>query len=377
MTNDETDDLVALARRSVEVITRFQDAGGAYPASPTFPVYRYSWFRDGAFIADAMSRVGARRSAEAFFHWCAGVLTARRDQILNLVARAGTPIGRDEYLPTRYTLAGSDTGEHWWDFQIDGYGTWMWALAGHGDRWSLDLEPYRDAVLLSCQYLCAFWNTPCFDWWEEHPDDVHPSTLASVHAGIRAAMTSGLLDDPLASDAKSVCARIESFLLTDAAVDGHLVKSIGRTDVDASLIACFTPFDVFPLTSPLGGNTYARVRSDLAPDGVHRYRADTFYGGGRWLVLTGLLGWHEARTGDRPAALARLRWMHARATHDGYLPEQVTDHSLHPERIDEWIERWGTVATPLLWSHAMYLSAGVALGLWGADLGDALAGTLS
>ena len=37
--------LVAEAQRAVEIIKVNQDAGGAYLASPAFPVYRYSWFR--------------------------------------------------------------------------------------------------------------------------------------------------------------------------------------------------------------------------------------------------------------------------------------------------------------------------------------------
>ena len=70
--------LEALARHSVGVIRAHQATTGAYLASPAFPVYRYSWFRDGAFIADAMSRAGDIESAEAFFGWCAGILAARQ-----------------------------------------------------------------------------------------------------------------------------------------------------------------------------------------------------------------------------------------------------------------------------------------------------------
>jgi len=61
-------DLADLAQRSVALIERLQHDGGAYPASPTFSAYRgYSWFRDGAFIADAMSAAGAVDSASRFF----------------------------------------------------------------------------------------------------------------------------------------------------------------------------------------------------------------------------------------------------------------------------------------------------------------------
>ena len=367
MTN-ELGDLVALARRSVDVITSFQDVGGAYPASPTFPVYQFSWFRDGAFIADAMSRVGAQRSADAFFDWCTRVLHGRRDQVLDLITRKGTSIDRDEFLPTRYTLGGSDTGEQWWNFQIDGYGTWMWALIQHTTRHAISLKPYREAIELSVQYLCAFWSVPCFDWWEEHPDEVHPSTIAAVSAGLRAAMSSGVLDAPLESQCNTVCAEIDLVLRTDAVVDGHLTKSVGRTDTDASLISCFTPFETLDAASDLSMSTYARIAHELAPDGVHRYLADTFFGGGRWVLLAGFVGWHEVRIGNIEAASRRLRWMHDQATGEGFLPEQVLTHALHPDRVDEWVQRWGPVATPLLWSHAMYLTLGCELGLWGTEL---------
>ena len=70
-TSDAIDEL---RRRSVEVIRDGQDASGAYVASPTFPPYGYSWLRDGSFIADAMSRVGERESAEAFFDWVARIV---------------------------------------------------------------------------------------------------------------------------------------------------------------------------------------------------------------------------------------------------------------------------------------------------------------
>jgi len=46
----------------------------------------------------------------------------------------------------------------------------------------------------------------------------------------------------------------------------------------------------------------------------------------------------------------------AHATDEGDLPEQVADHLLDPGSQQTWLERWGPVATPLLWSHAMYLT---------------------
>src|SRR4051812_5575506 len=95
--------LSALARASIDIILANQAPSGAYLASPAFPVYRYSWLRDGAFIADAMSRVGEVASAEAFLGWCAATVHARRDRIDSLVARAarGDTILATEHLHTR------------------------------------------------------------------------------------------------------------------------------------------------------------------------------------------------------------------------------------------------------------------------------------
>jgi GH15 family glucan-1,4-alpha-glucosidase len=45
----------------------------------------------------------------------------------------------------------------------------------------------------------------------------------------------------------------------------------------------------------------------------------------------------------------------------GSLPEQVPNHLLAPELRDQWIERWGPVANPLVWSHAMFLKLAIEL----------------
>ena len=354
-----------LARRSVSLISSHQDAGGAYPASPVFPVYGYSWLRDGAFIADAMSRAGNVDSADRFFGWCARVLASRSDQIKTLIERAdsGESLGSTEFLPTRFTLDGHDTGAAWWDFQLDGYGTWIWALVAHAARHGLPLDQYGYGIELSTRYICRFWRQPCFDWWEERSDDIHPSTLGSLLAGMHAALQSGLLDHDLARVCESQADELAELLMTAGVHSGHLIKSIGRTDVDASLIACMTPFDVVPVDSPLGAATYRKIRNDLAPDGVHRFVEDTYYGGGRWVVLAGFVGWHETRTGRRGEALRRLEWMHDQATSDGLLPEQVPLLALHPECIERWEKQWGPIATPLLWSHAMYITLAEALGV--------------
>jgi GH15 family glucan-1,4-alpha-glucosidase len=344
----------ALVESSLALIQANQHPSGAYPASPDYPVYRYSWLRDGAFIADAMSRAGRPDSAERFFRWCAGVIDARRDRIARLVERAarGEEIDAREMLPTRYTLEGGDGTEPWWDFQLDGYGTWLWALAAHAARHGRSLEPYRSAIESTVDYLVAFADRPCYDWWEEHAEHRHVATLGAVVAGLRAVHA-----------AKPRVTDLEALIAAEGVADGHLTKWLGNKAVDGSLLACLTPFEVIEPRSPVAEETYQRVRADLLRGGVYRYLGDTFYGGGEWLILTAWLGWHEARTGRRAEALRRLEWIAAQATPEGYLPEQVSGTAQHPDRIEEWTERWGPVATPLLWSHAMFVTLATEVGL--------------
>jgi GH15 family glucan-1,4-alpha-glucosidase len=353
--------LCALARRGVEIISEHQDAGGAYLASPAFPVYRYSWLRDGAFIAEAMSRAGEIDSADAFFGWCAKIVTARTDQIDALVERSsrGEQVPHGDQLPARFTLDGAEVGEEWWDFQLDGYGTWMWALHTHARRHGTSTAIYRPAVDLCARYLSAFWAEPCYDWWEEHADGVHPSTLAAVAAGLRAASAMGV-----AHPTVDIAAAIGDLVERAGVVNGHLVKTIGAgTAVDASLLACAVPFGVVEPGGEVAEATYRAVVEQLAPDGVHRYRADTYFGGGRWVLLAGLIGWYEAVTDRRDEAIRRLIWMSQQADAAGHLPEQDTDHAFDESFIPIWERRWGPVARPLLWSQAMYIILADELGL--------------
>jgi GH15 family glucan-1,4-alpha-glucosidase len=69
--------------KSSAVMLEYQQRSGAYPSSPNFAVYNYSWFRDGSFVANGMNRTGQIESAERFFDWCSKIVVDRRDQILS------------------------------------------------------------------------------------------------------------------------------------------------------------------------------------------------------------------------------------------------------------------------------------------------------
>lgn len=306
-------DVRALARRSVETIREGQAPSGAYVACPSFTPYRFCWFRDGSFIADAISRVGAVESAEAFFDWCARVILARR--------------GR-ERLAARYTLEGEDDASEWPQLQHDGYGLWLWALRGHCERHGREFERWREAGDATADYLLRIWREPCTDWWEERVGH-HAATLACLQAGLRAWGRDEALELGLAED------RTDASLL--------VLVPLGLADAEEVV-----PRIERELVSPGGG--------------VHRHADDTYYGGGEWLLLTAMLGWADATAGATREASEKLAWVAAHATPEGHLPEQSRDQLLHPEWWQPWVEKWGPPPCPLLWSHAMFLTLAHELG---------------
>lgn len=357
MTTVDPATTASLARSSIALIVELQTATGAYPASPTFSAYRgYCWFRDGAFIADAASAGGAPDSADAFFAWCTTITEKYRDDMERAIAAAasGLPLPAEQMMPARFTFDG-DRGLHdWWDFQLDGYGTWLWALEQHIVRQGGDPRPYANAVDLTVRYLASSWSRPCFDWWEESADRVHISTLGCVGAGLESALSLGVLSPATSEAATTAAEEIRSLIMTSGIHDGHLVKSIGSVQVDGSLSALIAPLGYIEPTSTVAIATIDAIQAELDIDGgVHRYLDDTFYGGGQWPLLTCFLGLAQAATGDGAGARAALDWAVSTATPGGELPEQVPGHLLSPARRQEWIEKWGPVATPLVWSHAM------------------------
>lgn len=359
MTTTTPHPVASLAEASKYVITSYQHGNGAYPASPDFSAYRgYCWFRDGAFIADGISAAGNAESASSFFDWCAATINRNTAPITTVVEAAakGEPVPQAEMLPARFTIDGNVGDDEWWDFQLDGYGTWLWAAAEHADRHRLDVTGWRLAAELTVDYLISSWDRPCYDWWEEHQDQIHVSTLACIGAGLEAAARSELVTGQRAQDAVATASDIRALIARDGTFNGHLVKWLGSTEVDGSLSAVISPLRFIDPASDIAAATIAAVDEQLSVDGgVHRYLADEFYGGGQWPLLSCFLGLAKAASGDPEGAQVHLDWAAGTATPELLLPEQVDRHLLFPEHQAEWIDRWGTVATPLLWSHAMLL----------------------
>ena len=346
-----------LVHSSIDIIRAGQASNGAYVASPTFSQYGYSWLRDGAWIAYGMDCAGQHDSARAFYAWGAQTLSAYESQVERLLAKidAGKPVDEADYLPTRFTLDGGLGTDDWPDFQLDGYGAWLWGLVTHCRQSDDDAlwQQAVPAVRLVIRYLAALWRSPNYDCWEEHRQEIHPATLAAIYGGLCAVakMEPSLVPAGLPE-------AIRDYVLTACVTaDGHFMKFVGNDNVDASLLWLAVPYGLVSVDDPRFRATVAKIERDiLRPGGgVYRYAADTYFGGGEWVLLTAWLAWTYLEMGRSDDVGPLLTWIEAQQTADGQLPEQVCDHALDPDYYPHWVERWGTPALPLLWSHGMYL----------------------
>lgn len=381
----------ALVDHSLKVILDHQADSGAFAASPDFETYRYCWLRDGAFIAHALDRYGHHIEAARFHQWVAATIERYAFKVDALAAQiesgevsADKPPSDDVTLHTRFTLDGEEAGEEWGNFQLDGYGFWLTSLAGHLTQTGADSTPYRNAVQLAARYLTMTWNYPCYDCWEEYPTAVHSTTVGAVAQGLASAAR--LLDDP---EIRATAERATEYLATNGVIAGSIRKfavaplavsamvaapvspvagheRIGRALPeglhDASTLLILGGFGPFLQDDPILRSTVAAVENELVfGNGTHRYVHDEYYGGGQWILLTAALAQRNAEQGDAARANELLAWVVQQADEEKDLPEQTSAVLIHEELFDQWVERWGPVGKPLLWSHAMYLLAAAAL----------------
>ena len=253
-----------LVTRSIEVIAREQTAGGAYPACSTFSVYGYAWLRDGSFVADGMSAHGVLEGPSAFHDWTARVIRDRAERIDEVVASvtSGRHIAVERFLPTRYTLDGDDGSEGWWDFQLDGYGIWLWALDRHLRRHSMDGRVYRELLISRCGTCLPRGGYPATTGGRSTRSryTCRRSPRSRRASKRRCAPDCSAMTWP-PGNATQRPGRTGASRQT-ARVDGRLRKWLGSAAVDASLLAAVAPFNVVDLR--VGARTVAGSRGRAA-----------------------------------------------------------------------------------------------------------------
>ena len=183
-------------------------------------------------------------------------------------------------------------------------------------------------------------------------DPMHAHTQAAIYGGLE---PYGRLAD---TELLPTLTAIRQFIFDHLQFDGRFVKYAGSAAVEASLLGPATLYRVVEPGDPVMRATLAQIEADLeCGGGPHRYAADTYHGGGEWVLLTAWLAWHYAELGETAKAQAALAWVEAQADERGQLPEQVPANRNGPSTLRPRQARWGAIANPLLWSHAEYLIA--------------------
>ncbi|MFI5274518.1 MAG: glycoside hydrolase family 15 protein [Ktedonobacterales bacterium] len=379
---DLPDTVATEYRRSLLVVRTQIDADGAIIAATDADVwtfsrdsYAYMWPRDGALVANALSHAGYSDITNAFFHFCANVMTD------------------DGYLLHKYTPEGAlgSSWQPWMDAQgalvlpiqedetaLVVYALWQHFTIFHEVEFVRPL--YRPLVIAAANFMAAFREphthlpAPSWDLWEERRG-IHAYTVAATYAGLTSAahfaIEFGETDDAarFIAAAEEIKAATRAHLWSDAAgrfvrmitvqPDGTVVPDL---TIDSSLAGLFQ-FGMFDVASDEMRATMQAVEARLSikspVGGVARYENDYYHQvshdianvpGNPWFICACWVAeYHIARAETLEQlheALPWIEWVVAHALPSGVLAEQIDPES-------------GAVlsVSPLTWSHAEFVSA--------------------
>ena len=371
-----------IAELSIRIILENQTEYGSFPASPSFPQFRFGWLRDDTFVAQAALLSGYPETARNFYLWVSRTLQAHQHIIEALKEKlaVGASLNSADFLPARFTLDGHletmdaqaeepfffkkwphiyslkniDSKKDWPNFQTDCYGTWLWGISDYIERTGDThlLTECMSSILMTIDYLEMTWQLPCFDPWEEYGYERSLTSAGCVCGGLMA------INRLLKSDRITHMVHIiRQFIMDNLTPEGWIPKYAPCKQIDGSVLWLFTPYQVFSIDDPITKKTIAPVESSLVYDrGVKRYLNDVYYGGGKWIILTCWLGLYYVKTNQFEKARAQLNWCTEHAEANGLFPEQILEDLNYPEFKTEWEEKWWPDSpSPLLWSHSMFL----------------------
>jgi len=360
-------DTKELIRRSVVSILDNQNETGAIVASPDFAEYGFCWLRDSSFCAYALDLAGEHDASARYHHWVRRAVEGITPLMESVTKsqRQGESLDDELMPPARFSLSGAMVHDDWPNFQIDGYGTWLWSLEQHLEATGQRILPgvFIPVVRTIASYIREFALSSCYDVWEENGSDRHTSTLACIHGGLEAARRL-LGDESLGERA----AEVRDLLMSSARASGYFVKSTSNSDVDASVLWLATPFGVVAPHDEYLAATASRIEAHLSLNGgIRRYPTDVYFGSGAWPVLTATLGWYHVANGQLDQAQHCLDWIIEHFDEGGLLGEQFDGELRDPDHHRFWVEKWGPPAKDLMWSHAMFIVLALALATSSGD----------
>jgi glucoamylase len=371
--------IVDLFKRSLLVISTQIDADGAIIAANDHDIaqfardtYSYMWPRDGALVANALSRAGYRDTVEKFFTFCSEVIT------------------KDGYLLHKYnpdkSLASSwhpwiRDGEPDLPIQEDETALVLWSLWEHfkRNRNVTFMKPlFQGMITNAADFLVRFRDPvtklplPSYDLWEERYG-VHLFTVSSVIAGLRAAAnfahTLGdlqrhrLYEETADEMLEAMCKHLWS------EKDSRFCRMATRTEegykldmtVDAAMYSCFA-FAGMATHDPKVKATMKAIKDKLwiktDVGGLARYENDYYHQvsqdianvpGNPWFICTMWLAQYDIANArhqeDLRDAVKILEWVADHALPSGALAEQVHPYTNDPLSV-----------SPLTWSHATFVT---------------------
>jgi glucoamylase len=344
-------------RRALIVLQQNSAATGAHLAAPTStsPPYRFSWPRDGSFIALTQLQTGHPEETRKF---------------LEFMARGQKSNGG-------WAINYRTDGRPWYDFgdrnnEHDEVGTIPWMMVEYArqtGQWSW-LQQQWPVIRKACEFLLRYQDFrtgligPTRDLWELSSADTWTYSNAAVYAGFKAgAETARRANDSGAAQRYEAAAErikqgIYKYLWDEKS--GYYVRGINTdtlkldSKVEAANLALVWPFAVFEAQDPRMQKMAEKISTDLATPqgGIRRYTDDRYYDGQPWPVTTSWLAIYYARLG-KPDLARRLQ-----AVNTSYA--QTTGSLQLGEQYDEKLKRWVS-ATPLTWSEAKYILTALAL----------------
>ena len=270
---------------------------------------------------------------------------------------AGEQPADADYLPARYNLDGTRHEDDWWNFQVDGYGTWLWALERHLGRTggTADAVRRRDRDRGPLPGRDRHRHLPRLVGGEPRPDPRH-------HPRRRLRRPPGGRPDvcppprphaPRGRGLGRLC-RPDP----DPRHPRRPPREVARRHRRRRVTPRRRPRCTTPSRSTARRHRDGRSRSSpawsTAASTATRRTPSTAAASGRssppcWRCTTPASATTSAprrcSTGSSPPPTTTC-----------CCPSRPSPCWL-PSVLDEWLERWGPSAHPLLWSHGMFLAA--------------------
>ncbi|MCL4389165.1 MAG: hypothetical protein M1528_01000 [Candidatus Marsarchaeota archaeon] len=394
---------------------------GYMPASLTYDWYKPCWFRDSSMVAMSLVEAAKHLSLlrqDHLQHTKETALNAVRRQlgflwgsfnnfIENVQIGLSLPIEDDSkflrldaHLPARVGNNGRLYSGHAWGQPVSDTvdnGTWLrqydslplllMATRDYISAFGIEgietpIRTIRDNMKLIMDYMAKVYKSPSSSIWEIDPHQLHSTTLAAIYRGFASAIEiSHKLDIEVPPWRMERLSRMDKFI-SDFFVKHNMLfksKNVWKPDrsgfesepvneLDASSIFVFTKFRPPSVTAEIEAKTMNAIDNTLFRGirlPIHhylpiRFLGDTYFYGGRWLLLGLEAAKYYMRNGNTEKAQRIISYVGSRYTANGnvMLPEQEIVDPASDCDPDNYYKRNGcSVIKDLAWSEAAHLSA--------------------